>query len=152
MLLYPDIQGLETGTHYKLRVAYEALVVVSAADDPSPLCHFKYQDIICWGHGKHTFQFKVFGNLFGQQRSDYVTVRFETTHGKVGGRRRDRTTTNEHRSVVGGETEPRRTNSIPCPSSATPPPPPPPAFRFRQCSSERPISRRAALPPAAVGF
>ena len=82
-MLSPKIPGLEAGTPYRLRIAYEALVVVEPTEGSAPLCHFKYQDILCWGHGKKTFQFKVFGNLFGQERSEYVTIRFETSHGKV---------------------------------------------------------------------
>ena len=87
-MVSPKIPGLEAGTPYRLRIAYEALVVVEPTEGAAPLCHFKYQDILCWGHGKHTFQFKVFGNLFGQDRSEYVTIRFETSHGKVRDRRR----------------------------------------------------------------
>ena len=42
-----------------LRIAYEALALVTDDDKKTPLTIFKYQDIICWGSNTSVFQFKV---------------------------------------------------------------------------------------------
>lgn len=80
LLVRPEFGTVKPGTAIVLRIAYEALVFMTA--DKQPLTHFIYQDVICWGSNAHVFQFKVFGYVFGLPKSQYVPIMLRTPDGK----------------------------------------------------------------------
>mmetsp|Transcript_11297 Transcript_11297/g.26145 ORF Transcript_11297/g.26145 Transcript_11297/m.26145 type:complete len:349 (-) Transcript_11297:91-1137(-) len=81
-LVKPALAGIEKGQQCILRIAYEALALVTADDKKTPLTIFKYQDIICWGSNTSVFQFKVFGHVFGKAKNDFEAIMFSTKKGK----------------------------------------------------------------------
>ena len=79
LVRYSNASELECPAEFYLRLEPEA-VVFSHAGDPSnrdAFQHFPYYVIMCWGHSRSTFQFRLF-----RQGSQVKTIVVSTRHGK----------------------------------------------------------------------